>query len=166
MRLGAGPGPGPAFLRLLMLVSHPHDAVLGLGETGAGAYATEEPEGRRVPGLLIYRFDSALLFYNADYFKQRLQAVVNAEETRVEWGLLDAESIPVLDITGAATLEDLHRALADRGIGLAIARTGGPLFRRTLERTGLLRTIGSSRVFETREGVEAFRRRGPHRSAE
>jgi MFS superfamily sulfate permease-like transporter len=50
-----------AILKLLTLASFPHDAVFGLVRTATGSYATEEPEGQRVAGLLIYRFDASLL---------------------------------------------------------------------------------------------------------
>ena len=58
-----------AMLKLLSLASFPHDAVLGLVETDTGLYATEASERRRIPGLVIYRFDASLLFFNADCFK-------------------------------------------------------------------------------------------------
>ena len=32
------------------------------------------PIATTVPGLIIYRFDAAPLFFNADYFKQRVRA--------------------------------------------------------------------------------------------
>ena len=54
LTLGLLPGivlaVGLAILKLLSMASFPHDAVLGLVRTATGAYATEEPEGQRVPG--------------------------------------------------------------------------------------------------------------------
>src|SRR4051812_9540463 len=58
-----------AILRLLRLASRPHDAVLGRIEGKHDAYGVGGEGGETIPGLLIYRFDSSLLFFNADYFK-------------------------------------------------------------------------------------------------
>lgn len=147
---------GLAMLNLLRLVSFPHDAVLGIVHTKTGAYATEEAEGQRFPGLLIYRFDAALLFFNADYFKQRVRTVVAEADSAPEWLLFDAESVLILDVTGAQALEDIRGELERRGIVLAIARPKGG-FRNMLEQSGLMTTIGSTHIFETvREGVVAF----------
>ncbi len=151
---------GLAMLKLVALVSFPHDAVLGIVDTETGAHATEDPEGRQVPGLIIYRFDAALLFFNADHFKERVRAVVAASEPKPEWFLFDAESVLILDFTGAEALEAVQAELGRQGIVLTIARAKG-LFKVGLERTGLAETIGAGRLFSTvRAAVRAFHERG------
>jgi MFS superfamily sulfate permease-like transporter len=147
---------GLAILKLLSMASFPHDAVLGLVHTATGSYATEEPEGQRVPELLIYRFDASLLFFNADYFKERVRLTVGQAATPPRWLLLDAESILVLDITGAQALETLRGELAAKGTVLAVARAKG-LFREMLERSGLADRVGREHLFPTvHDGVAAF----------
>ncbi|MCB1725537.1 MAG: STAS domain-containing protein [Gammaproteobacteria bacterium] len=39
------------------------------------------PDAKTIPGLLLYRFDSDLIFYNADYMKARVRAAVAAQKT-------------------------------------------------------------------------------------
>jgi MFS superfamily sulfate permease-like transporter len=147
---------GLAIVKLLQLASRPHDAVLGLVDADGRSHATEEPEGERVPGLVIYRFDGPMLFFNADYFAERVRHAIAAEQTKPHWFLLDAESSLVLDTTGADTLEALRAELERGGIVLAIARAKG-LFRTVLERSGLADKIGKDRLFPTvRAGVAAF----------
>jgi high affinity sulfate transporter 1 len=148
---------GLALLRLLRLASRPHDVVLGLVQEKDDVYsAVEEEGGRTIPGLIIYRFDSSLLFFNADYFKDRVRAIIRNANTKPRWVLFDAESVPVLDITGADGLEELHGELASRGIVLAIARAKG-LFRVMLERSGVSEKIGRQHIFPTvHAGAQAF----------
>ncbi len=161
MTLGVLPGVliavGLALLRLVVLASRPHDAILGIVEGPTGAHAaTQEEGGKPIPGLVIYRFESALLFFNADYFQDRARAAVAQAEPRARWFLLDAESIPLLDITGAQALDTLRADFERQGIRLAVARAKG-VFRTMLEGTGLATKIGPEHLFATvREAAAAF----------
>ena len=68
-----------SLLWLLARASRPHDAVLGRVPGMKGFHELEDyPEATTVPGLVIYRFDSDLVFFNADYFKERVRAVIAA----------------------------------------------------------------------------------------
>jgi high affinity sulfate transporter 1 len=161
MTVGVLPGVliavGLALLKLLRLASRPHDVVLGLVQERDDVYsAVEEKGGRTIPGLIIYRFDSSLLFFNADYFKDRVRAIIRNANTKPAWFLCDVESVPVLDITGADALEELRAELAGEGIVLAIARAKG-LFRVMLERSGVAETIGRQHIFSTvHAGAQSF----------
>lgn len=159
MTVGVLPGVliavGLALLRLLRLAAHPHDAVLGLVEERDGVHVAGEG-GAPIPGLIIYRFDAALLFFNADCFKDRVLELCHGAGTPPKWFLFDAESASFLDITGAATLEALHTELAGHGIVLAISRAKG-LFHLMIEETGIAERIGKAYFFPSvRDGVQAF----------
>src|SRR5262245_25871463 len=119
MTVGVLPGVliavGLALLKLLRLASRPHDVVLGLVREKDDVYsAVEEEGGKTIPGLIIYRFESSLLFFNADHFKDRARAIIKDANTRPRWFLFNAESVPVLDLTGADALEELHAELASQ----------------------------------------------------
>jgi high affinity sulfate transporter 1 len=147
---------GLAMLRLLRLASRPHDALLGADPHTAGAYCNTDEGGVPIEGLMIYRFDASLVFFNADYVRDRALGLVDQAPRKPSWFLLDAETVPLLDITGAEALEALRAGLADRGIVLAVARPKG-LFRLMLERTGVTEKIGPERLFpRIHAGVEAF----------
>jgi len=153
MTVGVLPGVliavGLALLNLLRLASRPHDTVLGLAQGKDDVYAAnEEGRGRTIPGLIIYRFDSSLLFFNADYFKDRVHTLINEANTKPQWLLFDAEAVPILDVTGADALEALRTEFAGQGIVLAIARAKG-LFRMMLDRTGVADRIGTEHLFPT-----------------
>jgi MFS superfamily sulfate permease-like transporter len=164
MTVGVLPGiavaVGVAIVRLLLLASRPRDAVLGVIEGRDGCYdIAEEAGARTVPGLIVYRFDASLLFFNAQRFEDRARALVAAADVKPEWFLFDAEAVPMVDITGAEALESLRREFAGQGIVLAIARAKPP-FRAMLERSGLIGRIGREYLFPSvRTGVQAFRDR-------
>jgi high affinity sulfate transporter 1 len=164
MTVGVLPGVliavGLALLRLLRLASHPRDAILGVVDGKDGVYGAEGDGARTIPGLVIYRFDASVVFFNADYFKERVLAVVNGAETPPRWVLFDAESTSTLDVTGAAALEALRGELSARGIVLAIARAKGR-FQTMVERTGIAERLGRAHLFPTvHAGVQAFQAAG------
>jgi MFS superfamily sulfate permease-like transporter len=108
---------------LLSVGSRPNDAVLGRVPGRKGFHnVADYPEARTIPGLLLYRFDSNLVFYNADYFKTRLRAAVAAQKTPVEWVVVDASSINVIDVTALRKIDELRHELAADGVSLYVAR--------------------------------------------
>lgn len=112
-----------SLLLLLMLTSRPTDAVLGRVLGMKGYHDLKDyPEAKTVPGLLLYRFNANLVFFNVDYFKVRLLATIAASETPVEWVVVDASPINVIDSTALKQVEQLIDELAPRGIVFAVAR--------------------------------------------
>jgi MFS superfamily sulfate permease-like transporter len=161
MTLGVLPGVliavGLALFKLLRMASRPRDEVLGVIEKDGDIYCgTVEEGGRIIQGLIIYRFEASLLFFNADYFSDRVRAMISKAETTPSCFLLDAESVPVLDISGAYALRSLRSELAEQGIVLGIARARG-LFRVMLEGAGVSDAIGAENIFPTvHAGANSF----------
>jgi high affinity sulfate transporter 1 len=142
---------GLALIQLLVRASRPHDAVLGrIPGTGTYRDTNTHPEAESLPGLVIYRFDASLVFFNADHFKSRVRAVVREAPAPVRYFLLDAETMPYLDTTGAAGLDQVRGELEDSGITMAIAEAKSPL-RAMLDRTGIAGRIRPDRMFPTVE---------------
>jgi len=140
---------GMAIVQLLIRASQPHDAVLGrMPGTGDYRDMATHPEAEVCPGVAIYRFDSSLVFFNADHFKARVRTVIREAPAPVRYFLLDAEVMPYLDTTGASSLEGVCADLEGQGIGVAIAGARNEA-RAMLERTGLSKRIGSGRMFPT-----------------
>jgi len=112
-----------SLLWLLFVVSRPHDAVLGRVKGIKGFHdITDFPEATTIPGLVLYRFDANLVFFNADYFRGRVRAIIEAMEVPVKWIVVDASSINVVDATAIQKIDELREELADQGIVLAYAR--------------------------------------------
>ncbi|MBG6553278.1 SulP family inorganic anion transporter [Pseudomonas aeruginosa] len=146
-----------AVLRLLYYTYRPSDAVRGWmhgidGQVELAKY----PQATTLPGLVIYRFDAPLLFFNADYFKQRVLAVVDGSE-RPNAVLLNAEAMTNLDISGLATLHEVQQILKAQGVHLSLARVTGQTLD-LLQRSSMLGEIKPPLVFSSvRSGVSAYR---------
>ncbi|HBN9509307.1 TPA: SulP family inorganic anion transporter [Pseudomonas aeruginosa] len=146
-----------AVLRLLYYTYRPSDAVLGWmhgidGQVELAKY----PQATTLLGLVIYRFDAPLLFFNADYFKQRVLAVVDGSE-RPNAVLLNAEAMTNLDISGLATLHEVQQILKAQGVHLSLARVTGQTLD-LLQRSSMLGEIKPPLVFSSvRSGVSAYR---------
>ena len=144
---------GVALLLLLARASHPYDAVLGRVPGTDGFHnVLNHPKAEQVPELVIYRFGAALVFFNADYFKTRVRSVVGQATPQPRCFVLDMETMPMIDATGAACLEEVYEELTERGIDFVLASAKGPV-RSKLERTGLLHRVGAERCFPTVESA-------------
>ncbi|MCU7236932.1 SulP family inorganic anion transporter [Pseudomonas peradeniyensis] len=161
--LGLGVLPGIVFavtlaiLRLLYSIYQPTDAVLGWVPGIEGQVdVRQHKDARTVPGLVVYRFDDAILFFNADYFKMRLlEAVQGVEKPQVV--LFDAEAVTSIDVSGVAALREVRDTLAAQGIHFAIARARGT-FLRMLVRSGMAREMEDKLLFgSVRAGIRAYR---------
>jgi high affinity sulfate transporter 1 len=108
---------------LLMVASRPKDAVLGRVRGLPGFHSVADyPEATTVPGLLLYRFEANLVFFNVDYFGERLRSAIAASKTPVEWVIVDASPINWIDATALRRLDELHTELAAREIMFGVAR--------------------------------------------
>jgi SulP family sulfate permease len=138
-----------SILELLERIARPHDGILGYVPGLAGMHDIDDyATGRQVPGLLVYRYDAPLFFANAEDFKRRALAAVDAADPPVEWFLLNAEANTEIDLTAVDALEQVRKTLADRGIVFALARAKFDL-REILAPTGFLDRVGEDRVFMT-----------------
>jgi len=151
---------GLSILDLLRRVARPHDAVEGYVPGVAGMHnVADYPDASGVPGMLVYRYDSPLFFANAEDFRARALAAVDAADPPPEWFLLNTESIVEVDITAVDALEALRAELAGRGIVFAIARLKQDLANE-LAPSGFLDRVGKDRLFPTLPtAVEAFKSR-------
>lgn len=112
-----------SLLMLLARASKPHDAILGRSDDKNTYIDIQEDSGvKSIPGLLIYRFDAQLLFFNADYFRERINHYIIKSEDKIDCLIIDAETIVLTDITGAEILSELITGLNNRGVTVFIAR--------------------------------------------
>ena len=138
-----------ALLKLLRQASRPNDAILGLISRNGDEYCAPEIEGAQtIPGVIIYRFDASLVFFNADYFSERVRSLITAAVVRPSHFILVAEAVTFLDVSGAFTIANLHSELADQGIIFGVARARGH-FLRMLELSGTIDKIGEENIFHT-----------------
>lgn len=118
---------------------------------------TRHPEGHRIPGLVLVRFDAPLFFANGDLLDRHVRELVAHAPTPVEWVVIAAEPITGLDTTAVDELVDLDRYLANKGIRLAFAAMKGPI-KDKLVRFGVGDRFDASHFHPTvRAAVTAFR---------
>ncbi len=142
---------GLALLAFIWRAWRPYDAVLGRVD-GLKSYhdISRHPEARRIPGLVLFRWDAPLFFANAEIFRsQVLRAVANAP-TRTRWVVVTAEPITDVDITAADVLAELDEKLHQAGMDLYFAEMKGPV-KDTLKRYGLFKRLGVDNFFPTIE---------------
>jgi MFS superfamily sulfate permease-like transporter len=127
----------------------PHDAVLGRA-TGVKGYHDLHfyPGARQIPGLVLYRFDAPLLFFNAESFRERVLAQVALADPPARWVVVAAEPITDIDTTAAESLELLLEELDAANVTLAFAELKDPVKAR-LRRYGTMDKIGEDRCYPT-----------------
>lgn len=134
---------------MLVRVARPHDAVQGLVPGLAGMHDVDDyPQARTIPGLVVYRYDSPLFFANAENFRRRALAAVNAQDSPVAWFVLNMEANVEVDITALEAVEQLRQDLRARGIVFALARVKQDLLV-GLEAFGLVGHVGADLIFPT-----------------
>ena len=127
----------------------PHDAVLGRVDDLKGYHdVARHPEAKRVPGLVIFRWDAPLFFANAEVFADRLRQAIASSPTPVRWVVVAAEPVTDLDTTAADVLAQLDEELASEGVDLRFAELKGPV-KDQLKRYGLFDRIGADHFYPT-----------------
>lgn len=141
-------------LALLVLVWnawHPHSTTLVRVDGVKGYHDIQRhPEGRQVPGLVLFRWDAQLFFANAEIFRQQAVLAVDNAPAPVRRLVVVSDAITDIDITAADALANLHDELQKRGVELRIAGMKGPVKDR-LRHYGTLDTIGTD-IFSATAG--------------
>jgi high affinity sulfate transporter 1 len=159
--LGVLPGiliaVGLSILNVFRHAWRPYSTILGRVDGLAGHHDVRSyPDGKQLPGLVIYRFDAPLLFANAKTFRDEVLRLARAEPPP-RWIVVAAEPITDVDTTASDVLFELDHLLDERGQNLVFAELKDPV-RRKIERYGLTRAIEPRHFFPTvTTAVEAFR---------
>ena len=151
--LGAIPGIGLAIviavIEFLWDGWRPHSAVLGRAEGVKGYHdITRYPDARRIPGLVLFRWDAPLFFANAELFQDRVLDAVATSPTPVRWLVVAAEPVTSVDVTAADMLAELDETLHAAGVELCFAEMKDPV-KDKLKRFGLFARLGEEVFFPT-----------------
>jgi high affinity sulfate transporter 1 len=140
---------GLALLSFIWRAWRPYDAVLGR-VTGLKGYhdIKRHPDAKRVPGLVLFRWDAPLFFANAETFHEHALRAVAEAPTPTKWVVVAAEPVTDIDITAADMLSDLDDELQRAGIELCFAEMKGPAKDR-LKQYGLFTKLGDELFFRT-----------------
>lgn len=131
-----------SILLLLYRISKPHVAVLGevSGSAAQWADVDRHPDNRPVPGVVVVRVESPLIFANADTVQERLRELAEADGVRAV--VLDAAAVPTIDVTAAQMMRDLAEALRARGVAFVAVGDVGQV-------RDVLRESGATEVLST-----------------
>jgi high affinity sulfate transporter 1 len=142
-------------------VSFPGRAVLGR-EADTGDFVAKHwmygrrqgdanPDAAAVPGVVVYRFSSPLIFSNATAFTNTGEGILieAAEHARLPHTLvIDFEEVFLIDYTGAVAIKNLFEYAQRYGVDLALARVHSGTHE-LLELSGVVDEIGEQRIFDT-----------------
>jgi MFS superfamily sulfate permease-like transporter len=119
---------------------------------------SRHPEGQRVPGLVIARFDAPLFFANGAVFAEHIRSLVANSPGPVKCVIVAAEAITDLDTTALDDLVELDDELAGQGISLVFAELKGPVKDRLLK-FGVSSRFGPDHFFPTvNNAVRSYKR--------
>ncbi|MET4717504.1 MFS superfamily sulfate permease-like transporter [Bradyrhizobium japonicum] len=151
--LGVIPGIGLAIaiaiIEFLWDGWRPHSAILGRAYGVKGYHdITRYPDARRVPGLVLFRWDAPLFFANAEFFRERVLDAVATSPTPVHWLVVAAEPVTSVDVTACDVVAELDRSLHAQGIEFCFAELKDPV-KDKLKRFGLFAQLGEHYFFPT-----------------
>ncbi len=158
---GAVPGIGIAIviavIEFLWDGWRPYSAVLGRVEHIKGYHdISRYPQARRIPGLVLFRWDAPLFFANAELFRERVIGAVVSSPTPVRWVVVAAEPVTSVDITAADIVAELDDSLHTKGIQLCFAEMKDPV-KDKLKRFELFTRFGAETFYATLgEAVKAY----------
>jgi high affinity sulfate transporter 1 len=133
-----------AIASLLMLIAaaaRPHVAFLGrIPGTQRFSDIERHPDNEVVPGAVIFRVESSLLYFNTDHVRQLVwQKVESVPALRLV--VCDLSNAPYVDVAGARMLSGLQKDLVARGVRLRLAEAHAQV-RDLLRAEGLEERVG------------------------
>jgi high affinity sulfate transporter 1 len=133
-----------AIVSLLMLIAaaaRPNIAFLGrIPGTRRYSDIQRHPDNESIPGAVIFRVESSLLYFNVDYVRQMvLQRIQTSSGLRLV--VCDLSNSPYVDVAGARMLSGLQQDLATHGIPFRLAEAHARV-RDLLRAEGLEERVG------------------------
>jgi MFS superfamily sulfate permease-like transporter len=109
-----------SLVMVLGRVARPHVAFLGrIPGTDRFSDAARHPENEAVPGVLAFRVEASLVYFNVDHVLETVLQRVQTDPTQRRV-VYDLSNTPYVDVAGARMLRRLHDELADKEIELRV----------------------------------------------
>jgi len=142
-----------SLLMLLVRESQPHVAFLGrIPGTRRYSDLARHPHNERIPGVVAFRIEADLLYFNADHILRDILARVRQENPPPRFVVCDLSTSPYVDIAGARMLSRLHEELSKLGVLLRIVEAHA-LVRDLLRAEGLEEKVGPINRYASIEDV-------------
>jgi SulP family sulfate permease len=146
-----------SIMQLIRSASRPHVALLGRIQ-GTRRFSDRErhPDNELIPGVLIFRPESGLVYFNMDHVRDTISDRVRAETTAPRLVVLDLSAAPMVDMHGAHMLGSLAEELAAAGIRIQAVEARSSV-RERLRGEGVDTKLGGIDRFTTvADAVEHF----------
>lgn len=130
--IGVIPGIALAVLlglfQFLRNVMRPTEQLMGMNEEGVVHTLGHNEEVKAITGVLIYRFNSPLTYFNAAYFKRRVLLLLASEKKPAKCLIIDAVScFTHQDISVMTMVGELHKELKRSGVHMVMAGRRGQM---------------------------------------
>ncbi|MCW1924736.1 SulP family inorganic anion transporter [Luteolibacter arcticus] len=144
-----------SMVQLIRSASKPHVAVLGrIPGTRRFSDSARHEDNEPVPGVLIVRPESGLVYFNIDHVRDHITAAADTAKPKLV--LLDLSAAPRVDLQAAETIGALHSELAAAGIRLQIVEARASV-RDKLRLEGLDEKTGTiNRHTSVADAVDSF----------
>jgi high affinity sulfate transporter 1 len=108
-----------SLVQLLRRASRPHVAQLGrIPGTRRFSDRERHPDNELVPGVLLFRPESGLLYFNIEHVRDTIAGKVREEPTPPRLVVLDLSAAPFVDLQSAHALGELADELKGAGVRL------------------------------------------------
>ncbi|MDA8431212.1 MAG: SulP family inorganic anion transporter [Geobacteraceae bacterium] len=148
-----------SILFLLRMMAKPHVAILGrIPGSIRFSDANRHTSNERFPGLLLFRIEAPLLYFNVDNIVTSVLEGIHSESTPVKQVVCDLSTSPYIDAAGARMLAQLEEQLEQEGIQFRVAEAHAEV-REILRATGISERLGGvSRYTALADIVEDYER--------
>ncbi len=150
-----------SLVQLLRAASRPHVAFLGrIPGTRRFSDRERHPNNELIPGVLIFRPESGLIYFNVDHICETILDRVHKESPLPKLVVLDLSAAPRVDLQSAHSLAGMADELTAAGIRVQVveARSG---VRERLRREGLDAQLGGiDRFTAVADVVDNFQKAG------
>jgi sulfate permease, SulP family len=107
---------------IIRATSRPQVSFLGrIPGTKRYSDISRHPDNELIPGLLLFRVESSLFYFNIDNVHSRIWAEINSRKEPLTCIIWDLSTSPNVDIAGAKFIRKLYSDLKAKGINLKVA---------------------------------------------
>ena len=115
---------------------------------------SRHPDSAAQSGLLVIRCESALLYFNVEFVRERVFEMLKGRPEPIRLVVFALGTVPNIDLAGAELLADLHRSFRARSIAFRVADARGEV-RDALRRIGFEKEHGPLETGQTVDAVVA-----------
>ncbi len=148
-----------SLVQLLRRASRPHVAFLGrIPGTRRFSDRERHPDNELIPGVLIFRPEASLIYFNVDHVRDTIAERVRAEGHAAKLVIIDLSAAPFVDLQSAHTLAVLADELRAEGIRVQAAEARASV-RERLRRESLDSRLGGiSRFTSVADVVDSLQK--------